>query len=414
MNKPFPKKPVSPSILGQSPPQVAILGLVLLLTGNVHAATNTPVSVKTTATNLSTAASYNQTPAANPNDTDDIEFSNSTYSSPASFTVGGSLQYGSLNDLNTSQTITVTGTEINLLNLNGNGVSGNSTDLLYVASGATLDLVSHSGAVVNVGISGTIDAVGTLNISNNDGTSAGLSITTGKTATFIGSGTTTLSASIINGSTTTVQVGSATSNMGGTLVITGKGTTGGATVNTGGSLLYGSASAAATLTGTGSAGSITLNGGIFGLNGTAGATNANVGTLTLTDSTTSSLNLVAGGNSVKLSLTTLSGTGDLVISGWNGSATSGSLTTDIAYTGSSTTLSDISWASGTVVDGITYQSITGAEDVNGQIVPDMADAIPAAPEPSTVFAALGLAGLLTWSNRRQLLKASRLRLSWVK
>ena len=369
-----------------------MVALVLTTAGNARAAT---VTINN-ATDLTSASTYSNN--ANPTGASDYEFNLNTYTSPGGFTVGGSVQYGSLNDVST-QALTITGGEINLINTNGNGISGNSADLVYIASGSSLTVVgaASNDLALNVGKTGNIDNAGILNIGT-----FGLSITTGDNVTFTGAGTTTLSGSISNGSTTDVLIGNGTN---GTLVVTGSGTTNGATVNAGGTLIYGNATTSASST---TAGAIKLAGGALQLNGTAGATSETMSSLTL--SGTSTLDLTPGSNSVTLSLTSLTTTGgELVISGWDGSSTTGSTTTAIDYTGSftGTDLTNITWASGTVIDGVTYGGVTGSEEVNGQIIPNLADAIPAAPEPTTAFAALCLVGLLIWSNRRQLWDAGR-------
>ena len=370
--------------------------LALVMAGNLRATTLITINNNT---NLSTSTTYSNN--ANPSPNNDYEFNLNTYTSPGGFTLGGSIQYGSLNDVST-QAITITGTSITLVNTNGNGVSGNSADLLYVASGSSLTVSASSSSAIFTGKTGNIDVAGTFSVGAN-----GLRISTGN-ITFTGAGTTNLSSTIVGGTATSVIVGNGTN---GTLAITGSGSTGtGVTVNVGGTLIYGTATANASSS---AANALHLSGGALKLDGTAGITSQ---TASLTLSGANTLDLVAGGNSVALNLATSGGLtinsgGTLVISDWSGSSASGSTSTAINYAGSfsGTDLTNITWASGTVINGVTYGTISGSLQVNGQIIPNMADGTPitVAPEPTTAFAALLLAGLLTWNNRRRLLEAAR-------
>jgi hypothetical protein len=131
--------------------------------------------------------------------------------------------------------------------------------------------------------------------------------------------------------------------------------------------------------------------------------------LSLTGTSGSEINLSVSGSGVDtLALTLASGdaitgissTDKLTIYGWNGSLT-GSSTTIISVNNmlslDSTELSNVTWQD-TTLGGGSPTTFNGASiyDNGGvyQLVP--------VPEPSTIFAALSLLGLIGWRSRRQI------------
>ena len=214
-----------------------LAGSSLLAVGAIHAqnaefdVASESMTQQTTATtvNLNTASTYSG--GVVPGTTGDLTFNAANYYSQASptgytpaagfFSVSPALSIGSLNDLSTSQAITLTNGNGNTqapLTLNGGDlVSGNAADLLYVASGANLTVSNLKPATnaptstVNLvlGASGNFDVVGTATISAP-----------------ISSGTVNAPAANPNGFTKTgaglLTLSSATNNYtGGTIVSTG-------------------------------------------------------------------------------------------------------------------------------------------------------------------------------------------------
>ena len=154
-------------------PFLRILAIALGLTGLVgisvlKAAPNTLATVNTGATDLTVGTSFSSSPTE-PTSTYDVEFQNSSYTSTA-FTDGvgsaGTISFGSLDDINTSQSLSVTaGVTGSTLTLgtNANGI-GNASDAIYVANGANLTLgtTANSFLGVTVGTTGdNLDVVGT-------------------------------------------------------------------------------------------------------------------------------------------------------------------------------------------------------------------------------------------------------------
>ncbi|HEY2586632.1 MAG TPA: autotransporter-associated beta strand repeat-containing protein [Tepidisphaeraceae bacterium] len=215
-------------------------------------AANTPDPVLSGGNDLSSTLSYTSPPGT----ASDVEFTG-TYGNTTFNINGASLNYGTLNDLDTTQALTITNTSgtagsITLNNASGNSVAPSSSDLLYVASGGNLTLQSGAGTTtLNIGASGNIDNAGTLNL--NGPIALG-----GNTLTFTGAGATTIRG-----------------------VISG---TGGLTLNDpGGSVTLTAANPGNTLTG-----AVVVNAGTLFVNANANNGNGTLGT-------TSSITVNSGG-----------------------------------------------------------------------------------------------------------------------
>jgi len=159
---------------------------------SVMAVVNTPDAFSPTATDLSVNSNY----AATPSSSKDVEFIG-PYTGGLTFTVNGAaLNYGTLNDQDTSQSLVITDTSGTAgtitLNTAANSVSGTSTDLLYVESGANLTIQSGAGTTSLVlATAGTIDNSGTLTLNGP------VSITAASgTMDFIGSSVTTMNGNL--------------------------------------------------------------------------------------------------------------------------------------------------------------------------------------------------------------------------
>lgn len=216
-------------------------------------AANTADPVNPPNTDLSSTSSYSSPPG----NSSDVEFIG-PYGGSTTFDINGaSLNYGTLNDLDGAEALTITNNgggagSITLNNAGGNSVAPSTSDLLYVASGGSLTLQSGSNTTtLNIGASGNIDTAGTLNL--NGPVNLG-----GNTLTFTGAGATT-----ING------------------VISG---TGGLTLNDpGGSVTLSNANSGNTLTG-----AVVVNAGTLFINANANRGNGVLGT-------TSSITVNSGG-----------------------------------------------------------------------------------------------------------------------
>ena len=171
---------------------VAVLaGSSLLAVGSLQANTeddvaSEPTAQQTNPLNLNTGTTY--TSGAAPVATSDLTFNATNFYSEATptgytqaagvFAVSGTaFSIGSVDDLSTSQVITLgngnSGTTGAIMLNGGDSVSGNPADLLYVASGATLNILAAkpngtagAGTVsLNPLVSGNFDVVGTSTIS---------------------------------------------------------------------------------------------------------------------------------------------------------------------------------------------------------------------------------------------------------
>ncbi len=166
---------------------MAAAGAIAPIIGQAVRAANTVITYTNTAggaLDLNTNWSGQTEPGIG----NDALINGTTTSGLTSFTLNSSPEtFGSLNDTNTSP-ITITGNKALTLGAasgdNGDSISGNTGDLIYVASGSTLNYGGTGG--ITLGQAGNFDFVGTGNISApiNDG---------GFGFTKMGSGTLTLS-----------------------------------------------------------------------------------------------------------------------------------------------------------------------------------------------------------------------------
>ncbi len=208
----------------------ALAGSSLLFAGSLHAA-NTELDVANglpANSDLSAGTSY--TPGTAPTATSDVTFNaTNTYNSP--YTFGSAITIGSLNDLSATP-ITLSGSKVTLAG--GDSVSGNTGDLLYVASGASLT----DSQALQLGQTGNFDVVGTSTLSGviTDG-SSGNAFTPGANAFGLvktGTGTLILTNNDTFTGGTTVNAGTLQLNFGGNSYSGIRGT---ATVNAGGTLV---------------------------------------------------------------------------------------------------------------------------------------------------------------------------------
>ena len=150
------------------------------------------------------------------------------YVGGTTLTVAGSaLTFGTLNNLNTTQPLTITNTagagSLTLVPVANGTVGANPADLIYVAAGANLAITNGTGLTVILPTTGNIDNVNLLSIS------APVAITAGRTITFTGAGATTLSGPIA-GTTAAIVINAA----GGSVTLSGANLySGGTTINTG-------------------------------------------------------------------------------------------------------------------------------------------------------------------------------------
>lgn len=158
-------------------------------------------------------------------------FFTGTYS-PVTFTLNGTIALGTLDDADTSTdliTIDNTSGTADTLTLssaaNNIGVTGagNAADLIFVKSGANLNIGSSGPSNLGIvtAVSGNFDNAGTLTI----GTYAPITLGAGLNLTFTGTGTTTVNSSITSGAsgTNTVALNSAGNVTLGNILETGTG-----------------------------------------------------------------------------------------------------------------------------------------------------------------------------------------------
>jgi fibronectin-binding autotransporter adhesin len=223
-----------------------------LAAGGPAFAANTELDVTNGATDLTAAGSFNQ--ATPPGPTSDITFLANTTYAPTTFSIGPSLSIGTLNDLDTTQTLTITnpGGSDATLTLNGGGDSvlgTNPADLLFVAAGGTLVIQNGPTNALNLalGAAGNFDIAGTATIASGISGSFGFTKTGSGTLTLTGANTYTGATTLSSG---TLALNFASDN-------TNKLSTGGFTMSGGTLSLTGNASAATSQ----SLGGFTLNGG---------------------------------------------------------------------------------------------------------------------------------------------------------
>ncbi len=164
----------------------AFAAAALLRTG--HSRADVIVDVPSGTTDLTSLGATNNS---------DVTFTNTTYT-PTAFTANTSVAFGSLDDLDTTQALTVTnqsGTATSTMTLgggSGNIVPGaSSSDLIYVPAGANLAL---NGAVaagqsteemyLNLANAGNFDVAGSLTISDEIIGSAAVTLTGGGTIVY--------------------------------------------------------------------------------------------------------------------------------------------------------------------------------------------------------------------------------------
>ena len=305
---------------------LSLLTLVSLDQAARAATADTVVTVVTSSTDLSLGATYSPSGVAT-GGTDDVEFTGSYTNGTTFNTNGATLNYGTLDDLDTTQSLIITNNNatasiLELSAVNSDDVASGATagDLLYVKSGGNLTIQNGAGTLTlqlaNTN-SGNIDDAGTLSLAGP------ISITTGKTVTFDGAGTTTVGGSI--GSTTgAVTVSAGTTNFNGTNTYSGGTTVSGGTLNLAGSSSSSSFTVSGgafneTSTGVISGASVTLtqSGGTITLGGAntyGGATTVNGGTLLLDFSQTGAPTTNIINNTADSSALTLGG-GKLQIKG---------------------------------------------------------------------------------------------------
>lgn len=170
---------------------------------NLRVMANSELDVNSGSTDLTSANSYVQ--GTTPTTSSDVTFDNITYS-PSSFTINSSLSIGTLDDLDSSQTITISnaGSAADTLTLSGgsNSVAPSSSDLLYVASGGTLTITGGSGTTalgLSLAAAGNLDIAGTATISSIITGSHGLTLTGGGLLTLSAANTFTGGVTITSG-----------------------------------------------------------------------------------------------------------------------------------------------------------------------------------------------------------------------
>jgi hypothetical protein len=296
-----------------------------------------------------------------------------------------------INTYSGGTTISGTGAEVAI---SGSGTLGSTGGTVAINSGGALDLA---------GSSQTVGAL-TLGTGNSTIQSTGASGTLNTTSVSVtGTGTignTSLAPVTVN-SSGTATISGATAQL--TLANASALNTATVAVNSGGSLVFGNGGSLVT-NALNTTANVTLNNGTLVLNN-ANQTFSNA--LTLTGTSGSEINL-SGGGALALTMagtdggiTGISATDQLEIYGWTGTTT-GSSTTIISATSllslDPTELSNITWQDTTLGGGspTTYNGATLYNEGGGvyQLVP--------VPEPSTIFAALSLLGLIGWRSRRQI------------
>ncbi len=272
-------------------PKFALLVLSLLLGLSLNAgAADTAVIFSTTATStsgdLDLSVGSNYSPSITPTSATATDLKFVGPYSTTTFTINGAtLDYGTLNDLDATDVLTLTNTSATAgtieLSSVANSVAPSSKDLLYVASGASLTIASGTGTTTLEAMnSGNIDNAGTLTIS---GPITGLHSTTAMT--FTGSGTTVLSGGA-GGVTLVIDAGTvATEGSSTSQAITGSVTVNGGTLDnlyrlTGAVTFNGGTIAGAGII-TGSGASLTVNSTM-----TLSGANGYEGTTTIDDNST--------------------------------------------------------------------------------------------------------------------------------
>lgn len=214
---------------------------------------------------LSVGTNYTTTITPTAATTTDVNFAAGTTYSVTTFDANGAaLSFGSLDDLDATQALTLTNSSATAatlaLNLGStNATSGsNAADLLYVAFGANLSIApggaGTGGMTLLLTNTGSIDDVGTLSLGTP------ITITSGKTVTFSGTGNTTVSGAIGQTGTSNIAITDT-----GTTIFSGANTYTGTTTLSAGVLNAGigdtGTGTAATAGALGAGGTITFGGG---------------------------------------------------------------------------------------------------------------------------------------------------------
>ena len=182
-------------------------------------AANTEDSVVNGQADLTQSATYS---GGSPTTSSDVTFLGSTTYSPTAFALNTSafnLNIGTLDDLDTTQTLTIDntfGSGASTITLNGGGdsVAQSSSDLFYVASGGTLSIGAASTGTLNLALaaSGNFDIAGTANIGSAiSGTGFGFTLIGGGTLSLSGANTYT-GPTTINSGTLRLGVANAVQN----------------------------------------------------------------------------------------------------------------------------------------------------------------------------------------------------------
>ena len=212
---------------------VALYAAVLAAPGHpARAALDTVSTFITSSSDLSVGGNY--TPSITPSSatTTDVLFTNSTYLSTTFDANAAALSFGTLNDDNGSQSLTITDSNSTPASIALNSLSNDradsgaafATDILFAGSGSNLTIQSSVGTLaLNLNAGGRIDDAGAITLAGP------VSIAGGQTISFFGNGTTTISGNIANTSGTlsvnnslgTVILSGTNKNTGATSVVSG-------------------------------------------------------------------------------------------------------------------------------------------------------------------------------------------------
>ncbi len=297
--------------------------------------TNNSLTNPTTAgTTTSTVYTNGVVPATN--GTADVTFTAAnTYADPL-FSIGKAYTFGSLNDLNATS-ITIQngngGTQAPLTLVGGDSVSGNTADLIDVASGGFLTIAKANTQSIVLGANGNFDVAGILSLSAPISGNFGLTVIGGGIVS-LGNANTFTGPLTINAGSVLLGAGTAAGSITSNIVINNDG------VTTSGTLTFNSSAAqsvAGIISGTGT---VTAQGSgtttLTGANTYSGATAITNGTLQYTTKTAMSANsaITVGGNGTLA--VNVGGTGQFT-NGTTGAGTIGGLFAGVGGQGNSIT-----------------------------------------------------------------------------